>query len=551
MKKIYLLLPLLVFTTMAIGQIDFTFAVDMNGETVSTDGVHVAGNFQLASGEAGDWDPSTSELLDADADGIYTLTVNIPAGGYEYKFINGMAWSDEEGIPAVSQVGFGNGNRYFQLTADSDTSTHAIVFGGSAPDGMVGVKFQVDLPDGPDAEGAHVAGDAFDPQWTPSATALYNVSNNVYAVTYAMSDGDYSYKFLTGNDWGSDETAIPDSCSDGGNRQLTVAGEDVILDPVCFNACGSCAVASSITFKVDLSQSCIDLGTDAVNLMGTVTDWSDGAAMSDDDADGVWELTIGVQPGDWEYKFRVGTDVWEGVGNRALLVVEGEDQDLETDCWNSTEPCPAGAFDPADVTFTADVSDSTIEAGEFLWLFGDFTSPTWQDGAIQMTDNGDGTWSTTVANFCPQEGRYKYAIGVSASDPSWTEENAEFAQDGGCGEDNGSFPDNRVLVRSSSDPSEVCYIFNTCDQCAVGIAEMENLNNVEIYPNPTNAEFNIVFKQFDEYSIRIMDISGKVVYRNVINADRLIIEDNMVSGIYFVQISDTYNNTVTKKLVVK
>ena len=89
MRKLYLLLPLAMLTTLAMGQIDFTFEVDMNGETVSANGVHVAGNFQDEAGAAGDWDPGTTELTDDDVDGIYSLTVNIPAGGYEYKFING------------------------------------------------------------------------------------------------------------------------------------------------------------------------------------------------------------------------------------------------------------------------------------------------------------------------------------------------------------------------------------------------------------------------------------------------------------------------------
>ena len=233
MKKIYLLLPLAMLTTLAMGQINYTFEVDMNNETVSADGVHVAGNFQEASGEAGDWDPATSELLDGDADGIYTLTVSIPAGGYEYKYINGNAWSAEESIPAVSQVGFGNGNRYFQLTAASDSTSGAILFSGSAPDGMTAVKLQVGLLDGADAEGAHVAGSMFDPAWTPNATALYNVSGNVYAVSYHVNDGDYAYKFLAGDDWGSDETSIPDSCSTDGNRTITIAGLDTIVPVVC------------------------------------------------------------------------------------------------------------------------------------------------------------------------------------------------------------------------------------------------------------------------------------------------------------------------------
>jgi hypothetical protein len=554
MKKIYLLLPLAMLTTLAMGQIDYTFMVDMNGETVSADGVHVAGNFQEASGEAGDWDPATSAMSDDDMDGIYELTVSIPAGGYEYKFINGNSWDGAEGVPEVSQVGFGNGNRYFQLTAASSNTNGAVQFGGSAPEGMLAVKIQVGLLNGPDETGAHAAGTLFMPNWTPNATALYNISGNVYAVTYNVADIDstYSYKFLTGDDWGSDETGIPDSCNTDGNRTLTIAGNDTIVPVVCFNSCGPCQ-ASYITFKVDMNLACIDLSTEVVNLMGTVTNWGDGEPMSDDDQDGIWELELPVQSGEWAYKFRVGGGNWEGYpGDRLITVETGVDSVLAPVCWGSADVCSSDAFGPSDITFTVNLIDSTLESDQYAWLMGDFTTPSWQGGAIQMDDNGDGTWSTTVSDFCPQEGRYKFAFGNMPDSAGWTEENAEFQQDGGCGEDNGDFPDNRVLVRTSEEPMTICYTFNTCTACLVGVEELESLNRTSIYPNPATDVINIVFDKNGEYLVRIMDISGKTVYTNQVNADRMILSGNeMVSGVYFVQISDNLNNTITKKLVVK
>lgn len=555
MKKIYLLLPLAMLTTLAMGQINYTFQVDMNGETVSSNGLHVAGNFQgEANGDDLDWQPAANEMTDADMDGIYSVTVSIPAGGYEYKFINDNNWgSGEEGIPEVSQVGFGNGNRYFQLTADSDSTNGPVVFGGSAPDGMVAMKLQVGLLSGPDDEGAHVAGNFSDPIWTPSATALYNISGNIYAVTYSVyEDSSYTYKFLTGNDWGSDESGIPDSCQTGGNRTITIAGDTIVGD-VCFNSCGPCQ-ASYITFKVDMNLACIDLSTEVVNLMGTVSNWGDGEPMQDDDADGIWEVELPIQSGDWVYKFRVGGGNWEGFpGDRMLTVETGVDSVLAPYCWGSGDVCSSEAFAPSEVTFTVNLSDSTLEAGTNVYVMGDFTSPSWQDGSILMTDNSDGTYSTTVSDFCPQEGRYKFAFGASPNDSIyWVEENAEFQQEGGCGEDNGDFPDNRVFVRASADPIELCFVFNTCDDCAVGVEEIESLNRVEIYPNPATDLINIVFDKNAEYSVRIMDISGKVIYTNSVNAERLVISENsMVSGIYFVQIIDADNNSITKKLIVK
>jgi hypothetical protein len=301
-----------------------------------------------------------------------------------------------------------------------------------------------------------------------------------------------------------------------------------------------------------MTLSCIDLSSEVVNLMGTVTNWGDGEPMSDDDQDGIWELELPVQSGDWAYKFRVGGGNWEGYpGDRLITVETGVDSVLAPVCWGSADVCSSDAFGPSDVTFTVNLADSTLADDEYAWLMGDFTTPSWQGGAIQMTDNGDGSWSTTVTGFCPQEARYKFAFGTMPDSTGWTEENAEFQQDGGCGEDNGDFPDNRVFVRTTEEPVVVCYTFNTCTQCLVGVEEIESLNRTSIYPNPATDLINIVFDKQGEYNVRIMDISGKMVYMNQVNADRLIIDNTMMSGVYFVQIIDTDNNTVTKKLVVQ
>ena len=60
-----------------------TLTVDMSGEEVSTEGVHVAGAFQWTMSDNGDGTWS------------YTFTIDI-AAIYQYKFINGNAWGNDE-----------------------------------------------------------------------------------------------------------------------------------------------------------------------------------------------------------------------------------------------------------------------------------------------------------------------------------------------------------------------------------------------------------------------------------------------------------------------
>src|SRR5690554_1771976 len=105
MKKIYLLAFTAIFGLSAMAQVSVTFQVDMNGQTVSPDGVHVAGDWQSEAGFGDDWQPGTAQMSDNDSDGIYSLTVDIPAGTYGFKYVNGNAWGSDENVPAIARIG--------------------------------------------------------------------------------------------------------------------------------------------------------------------------------------------------------------------------------------------------------------------------------------------------------------------------------------------------------------------------------------------------------------------------------------------------------------
>ncbi|WP_040396445.1 hypothetical protein, partial [Cesiribacter andamanensis] len=78
----YILLPLaFLFSLSALAQqVALTFRVDMRQQTVSAKGVHVAGSFQQAAGFGSNWNPGGTPLSDADGDGIWETTVQVPAG---------------------------------------------------------------------------------------------------------------------------------------------------------------------------------------------------------------------------------------------------------------------------------------------------------------------------------------------------------------------------------------------------------------------------------------------------------------------------------------
>ena len=82
--------------------VDVTLKVNMAWEVannaISANGVHVAGDFQ-------GWSPSTTPMTDANNDGIYEVTINVPANSsIQYKFINGNAWGADESVPSACVV---------------------------------------------------------------------------------------------------------------------------------------------------------------------------------------------------------------------------------------------------------------------------------------------------------------------------------------------------------------------------------------------------------------------------------------------------------------
>ena len=119
--------------------VEVTFQVDMSNEVVSSKGVHIAGNFQSAAGLGNDWNPGSTQLSDADGDDIYSITVQIPANTYEYKFINGDAWGSDENPPGQCSVGSTN-NRQVTI-GDNDIVLPPVPFNGC----LGSVRFSVNM----------------------------------------------------------------------------------------------------------------------------------------------------------------------------------------------------------------------------------------------------------------------------------------------------------------------------------------------------------------------------------------------------------------------
>ena len=147
----------------------------------------------------------------------------------------------------------------------------------------------------------------------------------------------------------------------------------------CDGTCNDAAPADQVdvTFQVDLNDYAGAYGT--VNLNGSFNGWCGAcAAMTDADADGVYDLTISLAPGSYEYKFTLDgwtaqeeftdgdpcTSTIDGFVNRTVDITAAAT--LPVVCYNSCDACDGtntggggGGTEPTTTTFNVDMSCAT------------------------------------------------------------------------------------------------------------------------------------------------------------------------------------------------
>lgn len=392
MKKTILPLIALLFAFVSQGQTyNITFRVDMNNVTESFTTPEVNGTFN-------NWCGGCAPMSDVDADGIWELTIPLEAGNYEYKFAADNWNPQEQLVPGApcTVTAFGFTNRALVVTADAVLD--AVCWGSCAScaltDGPYDVTFQVNM------------NDVTVPFTTPEVNGEFNNwcggcapmsdpdGDGIWSLTISLNPGEYEYKFAADN-WNPQEEltpGLPCTITTGSftNRVVTIS-EDIVLDPVCWNSCTNCGVVAAtydVTFQVDMSNVTDAYTTPEVN--GQFNDWCGGCApMSDEDGDGIYELTITLEEGTYEYKF--AADAWaliepliEGDDctingapfvNRVITV--NSDVTLPAVCWGSCSPCETVPVETGIINLTFDeaasitvwtpVADATLPEASIVW----------------------------------------------------------------------------------------------------------------------------------------------------------------------------------------
>jgi len=305
MKKIYALL-MLALPMLGFAQKDVTFIVDMRDYAGSYTTVHLNGDFNS-------WCGTCNPMTDSEGDSIWTVTLPLTADSIEYKFtLDG--WTGQENLTSGTACTKTSGiytNRFAAFTGD--TILPGVAWEScAAKAGQVYVTMQVNMEfETVDSTGVFLGGGSG--FGTPGQNLMHHIGDSVYSITLPRDTGFFSYfTFMNGNcpSWGCKENLAGKPCGDPANYNDRNVGSALYGDfhlKTCFGQCstdGSCTTPPSpvnVTFRSDRTNS--PSFTDAY-LSGTMNGWSgDATAMTDADGDGVYEVTVSLLPGAYEWKF--------------------------------------------------------------------------------------------------------------------------------------------------------------------------------------------------------------------------------------------------------
>lgn len=446
------------------GLFPITFSVDMSNETVSADGVHLAGDFQ-------GWDPASTPMTDM-GNGVYSVTVQIPEGTWTYAFINGNTFGGQEVVPAACGAANLNGgfDRAVQVV-DAAITLPAVCFSSCeacviVDPVLVSVTFQVNMSNetvSPD--GVHIAG-SFQ-GWNSNATPMTDEGNGIWSYTTELVEGtSVSYKFLNGNTWGTDES-VPQACSTGGNRTLNVPGLATTLDVVCFGSCTNCDVVPQtvmVLFQVDMSS--VSVSPQGVHVAGNFQGWNPNGSVMTSLGGSIYEILYPVEANTTiQFKFINGSEwsgsetvpsecgVSDGFGafNRTIEVGT-ENVAFGPVCFSGCSACVPEV--PVLVTFQVNMSNEAVGA-EGVYVVGDFNN--WDPTATMMSQFQPGLYQAVGVVNSGQTIEYKFLNG-----PDFT---LEETVPGDCGVDNGFGGFNRSFTAGTESVTIPIVCFGECADC--------------------------------------------------------------------------------------
>ncbi|MBL0048363.1 MAG: T9SS type A sorting domain-containing protein [Bacteroidetes bacterium] len=508
-----------------IGYVKVTFKVNMSQETVSPDGVHIAGSFN-------NFNPSLNAMSSAGSNNIYEIQLVLDSTQtISYKFINGNTFLTEENVPSTCGIsnGFGGYNRWLDVP-EQDVNLDTVCFSACSNCIIqipVDVTFRVNMSNeviSPDR--VHIAGtfNGFD----ADSTLMTSLGGGIYSATITSYVGaQIQYKFINGNTFVGEET-VPSGCGvsngfGGYNRSIIAPSSNTVLPTVCFSSCTNCSANTpiNVTFRVNMSNELVS--PNGVHLAGTFNGFDADSTLMNPIGGNVYEAVVAIlSNSNVTYKFINGDSfttvenvpsacgVSDGFGgyNRYFTVPASNDTVLGIVCFSSCTNCVTPSF--VDIHFRVNMSNETVSlngihiAGTFNGFDADSTA---------MTAIGNGVYEAVLSLDTTTVVLYKYINGNTFT----TVENVP----SGCGVPDGFGGYNRQLtVPNATDTLDVV-CFSSCVNCvtAPALVDVTFLVDMTSYiVSPNGIHLAGTFNGFSSSATQ-MDSIGNNVYAVTLSLD--------------------------------
>lgn len=391
--------------------------------------------------------------------------------------------------------------------------------------------------------------------WCGNCNAMTDANaDGIWDITLPLTQDSIEFKFAHDNWTGQESLTEGSACtkttSGFTNRFIHLTG-DTTLPAVCWESCMTCTTppdTNYVTFQVDMNQYSGTFTTPEVN--GDFNGWCGNCnAMTDANADGIWEITLPLTQDSIEYKF--AHDNWTGqeeltVGSSCtkttgaftnrFITING-DTTLPAVCWASCMVCQE-APDTNHVTFQVDMRGYT----------GTYTTPEvngtfngWCGNCNAMEDpEGDSIWTTTIA-LAVETIEYKF------SHDTWTGQE-ELDSNSSCTKTTGAFTNRYAELSGDTVLPVVCW--ESCAACnIIGLNDVVSAS-LAIFPNPVKNQLSIESTApiesivvFNTEGRQVMSLSTNGSTREQVNTSAL------PNGIYILQ-TRTDHTVLTKRFVI-
>ena len=270
---------------------EVTFQVDLSQNP------DLAANHTIAlQGSFAGWWPGIP-MDDSDGDMVYTVTLELEPGNYEYKFA-GYEWSTTE-FPdwsmteaeapeclILAECTGENGecnfiNRYVDVVDDVVLDEVCWATCEECPDvepNYVDVTFQVDMIGVDTSEGVYLAGGTIGSEDPGVASMGWLMSDDdgdeIFTKTLSLLAGthqNFKYRTQPSYGWEGNWEEVPEACGEGQylDRWVDVAETDMMLDVVCWASCEACMTCGDGDMTGEGNVDVLDVVAIVAVILGT------------------------------------------------------------------------------------------------------------------------------------------------------------------------------------------------------------------------------------------------------------------------------------------